>query len=146
MATRSLIGMKKPDNTVEYIYCHWDGYPSHHLPILKNHYSDRDNVEDLISFGALSVLSEKISAPEGDYHTFEDPINNVCVFYNRDRGEDWEQNKPRIVSLEEYNNPSFGFDLWIDYKYLFNDGVWECQGVIDPETTDEVFTTVSFRL
>jgi hypothetical protein len=125
MATRSLIGMTKPDSTVDYIYCHWDGYPEHHLPILENHYMDEDTITDLLSLGYLSVLAENISAPEDTEHTFENPQKDVCVFYYRDRNEDWEHTKTRNVSYNEYMKPSFGHDSWTEYKYLFQDGEWQ---------------------
>ena len=38
MATRSAIGLKKIDGTIEAVYCHWDGYPAHNGKILMNHY------------------------------------------------------------------------------------------------------------
>jgi hypothetical protein len=125
MATRSLIGMTKPDSTVDYIYCHWDGYPEHHLPILEGFYTDEDTVAQLLSLGYLSSLAENISAPEGSEHTFEKPLNDVCIFYHRDRGESKEHSKTRNVSYDEYSKPSFGDSCWAEYKYLFQDGEWQ---------------------
>jgi hypothetical protein len=125
MATRSLIGMVKPDTTVDYIYCHWDGYPEHHLPILENYYFAENSVAELLSMGYLSSLAESIHAPEGTQHSFEKPLNDVCVFYHRDRGEDLEHTKSRNVSYNEYTKPSFGYDSWSEFKYLFQDGEWQ---------------------
>ena len=134
MATRSLIGMVKPDSSVDYIYCHWDGYPEHQLPILECFYSNEDTISELLSMGYLSSLAENVSAPEGSEHSFEKPLNNVCVFYHRDRGENEEHTKKRNVSYDEYSKPSFGDSCWSEYKYLFQDGEWQ---VFDVEMEEE---------
>ena len=49
MATRSKIAIEDQDGTVRSIYCHWDGYPSHHGPILLEHYTTQEKVESLIA-------------------------------------------------------------------------------------------------
>lgn len=56
MATRSAIGYRKLDGSVRAVYCHWDGYPSHQLPILKKHYSGIRKVQALIKPGSMSAL------------------------------------------------------------------------------------------
>lgn len=43
MATRSTISAKIGDS-IHSIYCHWDGYPSHHNPILTKHYNTQEAV------------------------------------------------------------------------------------------------------
>ena len=86
MATRSYIGKLNPDNTVSYIYCHYDGYPEHNGVILQEHYSTPFKVDQLLALGDLSVLAEEI----GDKQDFNDYVNrnrNWCLAYGRDRGE-----------------------------------------------------------
>lgn len=39
MSTNSRIGILHEDGTTETIYCHWDGYPEHQMPILTKHLS-----------------------------------------------------------------------------------------------------------
>ena len=39
MSTNSRIGILHEDGTTETIYCHWDGYPEHQMPILTEHYN-----------------------------------------------------------------------------------------------------------
>jgi len=56
MATRSFIGILNKDDSVDYIYCHWDGYPEHNGVLLNDFYNNEDTVRDLISLGDLSVL------------------------------------------------------------------------------------------
>ena len=69
MATRSRIAIENEDGTVDSIYCHWDGYPSHNGKILKEHYSDRAKLKQLIELGSISSLGSKIE-PTGE-HTFD---------------------------------------------------------------------------
>ena len=72
MATRSHLGVRQLNGTVDYIYCHWDGYPEHHGPILINHYNNIDKVNQLLDLGDLSVLKEETDG---------------CEAYGRDKGE-----------------------------------------------------------
>lgn len=94
MATNSHIGIINTDGSVDIIYCHWDGYPSHHAPILLNHYNTIDKVQELVQLGDISSLEQNIS-PNTDTHSFDKPEPNVVVAYHRDRGEDWNGVKPR---------------------------------------------------
>jgi len=99
MATRSNIGKLNSDNTVSYIYCHWDGYPSHNGTILQEHYNTPEKVDALLVLGDMSVL--------GDTH-------DECKPYNYDGAG--------VVSivLEEYNSSPM-----ISYFYLFTDEGWK---------------------
>jgi len=56
MATRSAIGYALPSGKVRAVYCHWDGSPSHQLPILKEHYNSLPKVRALIKPGSMSSL------------------------------------------------------------------------------------------
>jgi hypothetical protein len=56
MATRSAIGYALPSGKVRAVYCHWDGYPSHQLPILEEHYPTLSKVRELIRPGSMSAL------------------------------------------------------------------------------------------
>ena len=47
MSTKSKIAIKVGDNKYKHIYSHWDGYPEHHVPILKNNYNTEKKVEKL---------------------------------------------------------------------------------------------------
>jgi hypothetical protein len=73
MSTNSSIGMLDNDGkTITAIYCHWDGYPEHHLPILQKYYKTASSVQCLLDLGHLSEL---------DINT------EMCKFYGRDMGE-----------------------------------------------------------
>ena len=56
MATRSAIGYALPSGKIRSVYCHWDGYPSHQLPILKERYGSVRKVQALIRPGSMSSL------------------------------------------------------------------------------------------
>jgi hypothetical protein len=82
MATRSTIGIRNEDNSIEVIYCHWDGYLEGVGNILKNNYNTEDKVRQLLSFGSVSSLDETIFG---------------TVFYGRDKGEkDQESQKNKF--------------------------------------------------
>ena len=83
MATRSHIGVKNVDGTIDFVYCHWDGYPENNGKILVNHYQDMDKVNALMKLGDLSSLGEEI----GWKHDFDKWVNGQCNAYGRDRGE-----------------------------------------------------------
>jgi len=117
MSTRSLIGRKLEDGKIEFIYCHWDGYPKHNGKILLNHYTDEKKIKELINLGDLSSLAEEI----GEKHDFDvkDIIFKWCMAYGRDRGE--LNTEKRIVnSLDNF----LGIDSWQDFYYLYQDNEW----------------------
>lgn len=115
MSTRSLIGIKNPDNSVTYIYCHFDGYPAHHGPILMKHYTNRDIVNDLMELGDLSQLSKNISTDK--HHSWKNPVNGVCIAYGRDRGETGVDCKT-VNNVKEYIQA--GESAGVDHLYLFD--------------------------
>jgi hypothetical protein len=86
MGTRSTIAIQKTDGSVEQIYCHWDGYIEHNGAILKTYYKTPAEVKRLISYGDLSSLGMRVE-PINDYHSFDTPEKDTCVYYGRDRGE-----------------------------------------------------------
>lgn len=113
MVTRSRIGMVKDDGTVESIYCHWDGYPSHNGKILKEHYADKSKVEKLLQLGDISKLGEYLEKSPNN-----DPKLGVVVAYARDRDEDL--NPPRMnKSIDAFVHSNVE-----EYGYLFNEGKW----------------------
>jgi hypothetical protein len=56
MATRSAIALQLPNGKLRAVYCHWDGYPSHHMPILTGHYANAKAAAALIRPGSISCL------------------------------------------------------------------------------------------
>lgn len=145
MSTRSRIGIVNEDGSVESIYSHWDGYPSHHGPLLLENYKTEEKVRKLISLGSISHLDENVEPDHrggktyrlnkygtpvmknGEYvlvdakgkHTFDRPQVGVVVAYHRDRGENWAD----VAPLESRNKDAFLFMLghgWEAWGYLYD--------------------------
>lgn len=114
MATRSNIAMKLEDGNILCVYCHWDGYPEHHFPILIEHYNTEEKVRELLSHGDISSLRKYCTKPEG--HSFETPVEDYTIYYGRDRGE-------TNVSSDVINKSSRWYRE--EFGYLFVDGKWE---------------------
>jgi len=94
MSTRSLIARKTADG-FEAVYCHNDGYPGHHLPILEKGYSTDKAVEALIAGGDMSDIGKPY--PDGE----------AAVY----------------VANEEALLANAGA-RWVAYIYVFVDGRW----------------------
>ena len=115
MATRSNIGILNSDGTVDYIYCHFDGYLSNNGKILNQHYTTEEKVRALINLGDLSVLGEDI----GEKQSFEVRVKGYCLAYGRDRGE--SNTEAKRCSYVDYTKEYFE-----EYIYLFTPGKgWE---------------------
>lgn len=111
MSTRSYIGIINRDNSVETIYCHFDGYPSWNGKLLLNHWNTEDRVRELLKLGNLSRLGREV----GEKHPFDkhDYESGWCRAYGRDHGEtDQEATKHTTVADAcRYCDE--------DYSYLF---------------------------
>ena len=111
MSTRSHIGIRNTDGTVDYIYCHYDGYPSGVGETLTKHYTTYDKVKALIALGDLSVLGNEI----GEKQDFNNRTKGSCLAYGRDRGETGVE--ARKCSYVDYTKEYFE-----EYIYLFTPG------------------------
>lgn len=121
MGTRARVAVKNEDGRYTSIYTHWDGYPSHHGPILLNGYVTEDKVRKLMALGDLSSLGESI----GEKHPFDGPHDGVCNAYGRDRGEDGvgakhSANLPELLALTK--------DCGGEWLYVFDGGRWLAAG------------------
>lgn len=121
MSTRSEIAILNSDGTVTGIYCHWDGYVEHNGKILSEHYQKIEKVKKLISGGDLSSLHREIEPTAK--HSFENPQDDVCIYYHRDREEEWEQTKPKTFKniFELYNASK---KSWCEYLYIYIGDDW----------------------
>ena len=94
MSTRSVIGIMNNDNSVNSVYCHFDGYPEHTGYFLKKFFDTTEKVQNLISNGDISSL-----VSSKNWEREENPtINNKQVLktlYYFDRPEVWESVKPK---------------------------------------------------
>ena len=114
MATKSLIATQY-DDEIRFVYCHFDGYPEHHMPILATHYGTKEKVEALIDLGDLSSIGPKIKYLLGDSY------NDFTCAYHRDKKEDWETVKPRTVKDKRGLH---GAATDVEYIYLFDGDKW----------------------
>jgi len=132
MATRSYIGVRNTDASVDYIYCHFDGYPEHNGKILTEHYSNINRVNELLNLGDLSVLGQFI----GEKMDFDKRVVGNCLAYGRDRGE------------SNVSKKNIGYDELItsqdvNYVYIFDGDYWECHSTYSPELINLYNTTSS---
>lgn len=98
------------------IYSHWDGHLESVGRILKEHYSSLKKVKELVALGSISILGDRI-VPNGD-HSFDVPEKGTTVAYHRDRGDEWADVCPLVVSkLKKSERQSF--------NYLFENGEWK---------------------
>lgn len=110
MATRSNIA-KKTTTGYEFIYCHFDGYPSHNGKILLEHYQDENKVQELIDLGDISSLGEEI----GEEHDFNQCPPKQCNAYGRDRKEE---------DVDTRFSDSLEGCYQEQYLYVWQDGKW----------------------
>jgi hypothetical protein len=116
MSTNCGIALRAGE-TFQTIYCHWDGHPRTMLPILRENYNSLELAAKLISYGDASSIDKKLE-PVGE-HDFMQPEEGVCVFYHRDRGDDWLSCCSVCYNRRElFRQPSF------EYVYIFEDGQW----------------------
>jgi hypothetical protein len=115
MSTRSYIGVRNTDDSVSYIYCHFDGYPEHNGEILVEHYKSINKVNELLKLGDLSVLGKFI----GEKQDFNKRVKDMCLAYGRDRGESNTEVKslPFSELIKTHD---------VDYVYVFDGDYWEC--------------------
>jgi hypothetical protein len=132
MATRSYIGIRNTDASVDYIYCHFDGYPEHNGAILREHYSNINRVNELLNLGDLSVLGRFI----GEKQDFDKRVVGNCLAYGRDRGES-------NVSKKNTGYDELITNQDVDYVYVFDGDYWECHKTWDPELINLYNTTSS---
>jgi hypothetical protein len=121
MSTRSYIGELYKDGSILFVYCHFDGYPDHHLPILNKYYDTHEKVQELLALGRISVLAPRVEPNPDENHSFDHPVRDVVIAYHRDRGEELETYTARSrKEFEEYVNKN------VDFGYLFEEstGKW----------------------
>jgi hypothetical protein len=124
MATRSFIGIRNTDDSVDYIYCHYDGYPSHNGVILTEHYKTIDKVKALLALGDLSILGEEIGEKQ-DFNDRSTHNEKWCLAYGRDRGE------PNTGAKNDKYGEIIN-DKGVDYAYIFDGDYWECFDTYGP--------------
>ena len=118
MSTNSGIAIRTGE-TFQTIYCHWDGHPKTMLPMLRENYNSLELAMKLICLGDVSSIEKKLEPDPTKPHDFMNPQEDVCIFYYRDRGDDWESCRSVCYTKKElFRQPAF------EYVYIFEDGRW----------------------
>ena len=115
MATNAFIGFRE-NNSITYIYNHSDRYLEYLGKMLIKHYNSEEKAKALVNLGDVSVVKEKLAPEEGTTHTFDNRQEGVSVFYNRDRGENWDDIQPIRIENTVFENP----DYTIVYIYVYD--------------------------
>lgn len=118
MSTNCHIAILNDDGSYDYIYCHWDGYPSHSGKILFEYYRTPEIVRELISLGDISSLGKRIHPIAMDSnrepHSWENREEGVTVFYSRDRKD--PNTGPEKGTLSDVACQA--------YSYIYKEGEW----------------------
>lgn len=126
MSTHSIIAVKTTSG-VRAIYCHWDGYLGHVGKTLLEHYNSQSRAEQLIELGNLSGLAPIIEPVPTAVHSFDQPQKNVCVAYDRDRGESGHSSRmfPNVNEMCWYWDEPYYY-MWTSegWQVKIGSGVW----------------------
>lgn len=133
MSTRSRIGIKRNDGSIESIYCHWDGYPEKNGLILYNHYNNLKKINSLIELGDISSLRKNI-IPKSDKHSFNEPESDTTIAYHRDRNEDL--NILKSENQKEFEKSCCKSDQ--NYAYLYDNKKWYIARIPFENNTNEL--------
>lgn len=119
MSTRSLVGYTE-GNKIKYIYVHWDGYPSHRMPMLSA-FDTLDKVKGLIDLGDLSTLGCNLQSCEKMRGEMSDDEVGISSEY-REFTDDRVDTPHHFIPLEILADLSE--ESWCEYCYLFHNGTW----------------------
>jgi len=122
MSTRGLFAIQDADGKCRSIYAHFDCYPSGAGRILVDHYNTAKKVEALLSLGFLSAIGERLAPDPGECHDYDNPADDVCIAYHRDRGE--KLRLPTVWNDADEMLSEASDKFWAEYCYLFRDGKW----------------------
>ena len=128
MSTRSFIGILNENQTVDFIYCHFDGYLEHNGKILKEHWNTEGKIRELLKLGDLQSLGTEI----GEKHdgnaraSYEqkEKTKNWCCAYGRDIDK-YENNNLTLHDNVEIAEYKWKKDESISFVYLFSPMVSE---------------------
>jgi hypothetical protein len=125
MGTRSRIGIQLQDSSIVSVYCHYDGYPEHTGRVLKEEYTTKESVTELIDGGSMSSLKtthlwETKAVRDENNNIVRDengnwlyaPLRTPQPLYHTERGEK--------ISVEHTNKKDFiSGNSGEEYAYLF---------------------------
>lgn len=118
MATRSTIARKVGD-TIQSIYCHFDGYPEGVGYRLSTYYTTDEKIDALMALGDLSTLGAEIGSKK-DFDTA--PLDDECLAYGRDRGDVETEAKVHDTYIDYINYRAM---QGCEFAYFWNGSAWE---------------------
>lgn len=126
MTTHCRIGIVNLDTSVDSIYCHMDGYPSHNGRILAENYASELQIHKLLELGGLLTLGKDIGVAHpnyvdvinngGEYKEWKRLYGDMCLAFGRDLNGD--------MPLVHSDDVTDFRKLQESYNYLFVAGVW----------------------
>ena len=112
MSTRGRIAIQLPDESILSVYCHFDNYPKGTGVNLVEHYSNREDVEELIDGGDISCLWTNVGWNN-------ETLSETGPLYYSSRGEECPPHHDN--NLEEYLSEGE------EYAYIFTlEDEWVC--------------------
>lgn len=125
MSTRSTIGIERPDGAIKCVYCHFDGYPSHHGPILLLDYATADKVEALLQGGSMSILGKV----PGLIQDFSHPQEGYTLYFGRDRGDKGAEaracrDREAMLDIAAHNGSEAAYLFSSSGQWLFQSVNW----------------------
>ena len=112
MATRSVICVPFNTNSGQVyrcIYCHWDGYPEHQMPILEIDYGKINDARRLVMLGHLSSLKT-------DKNWQGESMTPGPLYYYQRGDKDVDCTE---TTLENLKNHIIDKYLGIEYVYVY---------------------------
>ena len=111
MSTFCRIAIKYPNDTIESIYCNYDGYFTNGVgQTLVDYYKNTSKVIELIHGGNISSLGEKLYPGPGRHDRYNRQEGVTC-FYHRDFGESFIEQKLEVSnSFEQFKNDYYDYD------------------------------------
>jgi hypothetical protein len=121
MGTRSRIGLQLADESILSVYCHYDGYPEYNGKVLREFYTTKEQVAELIDGGNISCLRTNAGWNN-------ETLPQTGPLYYTARNETIEENAPEMTKdAGQYLKTAD--DCGEEYAYIFADGEWSCYNV-----------------
>jgi hypothetical protein len=115
MSSEATISVEYLDGSIRTISVHFDGYPWKTGELLKQNFTTKEKVNQLLNLGNASFLDKSIDCPKG--HSFKTPLKGYSVFYERDRGDQNQESRAykNLDSLKHHLVMS-----WAEFHYVFS--------------------------
>lgn len=119
MSTRSLVGILNSDNSVDAVYCHFDGYLSGVGAMLADNYKDEAKIRKLLNLNRYLASIRKY-VDKDDMPDPKDPnSDDITIVLDDD-----EPNNPyHYNTVKDYIDDHGNRDT--EYCYLYKDNEWK---------------------